>query len=30
MKVVADTGSTVNESDETNNFREETWGCPPP
>jgi len=30
MKVVADTGSTVSESDETNNFRQETWGCPPP
>jgi len=29
VKVVADTGSTVTESDETNNFRSVLWGCPP-
>jgi subtilase family serine protease len=29
VKVTADTGSAVNESDETNNSRSEYWGCPP-
>ena len=29
VKVVADTGGTVAESDETNNSRSELWGCPP-
>jgi hypothetical protein len=29
VKVVADTGGTVIESDETNNFRSVLWGCPP-
>lgn len=29
VKVVADTAGTVTESDETNNSRTETWGCPP-
>jgi subtilase family serine protease len=29
MKVVADTGGAVTESDETNNSRSEWWGCPP-
>jgi len=29
VKVVADTGGAVTESDETNNSRSEFWGCPP-
>jgi subtilase family serine protease len=29
MKVVADTGAALTESDETNNSRTEIWGCPP-
>ncbi len=29
MKVTADDGGTINESDETNNSRSEYWGCPP-
>jgi len=29
VKVTADTGGTINESDETNNSRSEYWGCPP-
>lgn len=29
VKVVADTGGAVTESDETNNSRTEFWGCPP-
>ena len=29
VKVTADTGGTINESDETNNSRSEWWGCPP-
>ncbi|MFA5401066.1 MAG: CARDB domain-containing protein [Dehalococcoidia bacterium] len=29
MKVTADTGGTISESDETNNSRSEYWGCPP-
>jgi hypothetical protein len=29
MKVVADTGAALAESDETNNSRTEIWGCPP-
>ena len=30
MKVVADTGGAVAESDESNNSRTEVWGCPSP
>ena len=29
VKVIVDTGGTVTESDETNNFRSVLWGCPP-
>lgn len=29
IKVVADSSTTVSESDETNNSRSEWWGCPP-
>jgi|GEM_PF-2038774 len=29
VKVTADTGGSVSESDETNNSRSEYWGCPP-
>lgn len=30
MKVVADSGAAITESDETNNSRTEVWGCPSP
>jgi len=29
VKVTADTGDAINESDETDNSRSEYWGCPP-